>query len=75
MYFCKDCTAAIEGRSQRNPTHLVHSQHEAYAPATCPECGAKWFCVGDRMVLAGQRIEPKRALTVKPIPGTRRTSG
>ncbi len=75
MDLCKDCTAALDGRSQRNPTQLVHSQHETYGPATCPECGAKWFRVGDRMVLAGQRIGPKRALTAKPIRGTRRTSG
>jgi len=27
------------------------------------------------MVLLGKRIEPKRALTAKPIPRARRTSG
>jgi hypothetical protein len=47
----------------------------SFALASCPECGAKWFRVGDRIVLAGQRIGPKRALTAKPIRGVRRTSG
>ena len=75
MDLSKDSAAAFDGRLQRNPTHLIYSQHETYGPATCPECGARWFRVRSGMVLLGKRIGPKRALTATPIPRTRRTSG
>ena len=75
MDLCKDCAAVRDGRLQRNPTDLVFFQHQTYGPASCPECGAKWFQVGGGMVLLGKRIGPKRALTATPIPRARRTSG
>jgi hypothetical protein len=75
MDLCKDCAAVLHGRLQRNPTQLVHSQHETYGPASCPECGAKWYHVRGGMVLLGKRIGPKRALSANPIPRTRRTTG
>ena len=74
MDLSKDSAAAFDGRLQRNPTHLIYSQHQTYGPATCPECGAKWFHVGGGMVLLGKRIGPKRAFTAEPIARTRRGS-
>ena len=56
MDLCKDCTAALDGRVQRNPTHLVHSQKQTYGPASRPECVAKWFRAGDRIVLADKHV-------------------
>ena len=74
MDLCKDCKVALDGRLQRNATHLIHCQDETYGPATCPECGARWFGVRGGMVLLGKRIGPKRAFTAEPIARTRRGS-
>ena len=65
--------AVLGGQLQRNPTDLVNYQHETYDPASCPECGAKWYRVRGGMVLLHKRNAPKRALTAKRV-GTRRTS-
>jgi len=73
--YARNAPPRSTGRLQHDATQLVHAQHETYGGATCVECVEKRFRLDDRIVLAGQRIGPKRALTAKPIRGSRRRSG